>query len=63
MNAPHPRPAPLQVLLALNGVDFEASANNISYIYYFHNTHRLVPSGGPSIGGTRVSVVGVGFGR
>ena len=48
--------------LSLNGVDFELAAAGVEYRYYTHQTLRLEPFGGPSVGGTAVSVVGEGFG-
>ena len=47
--------------ISLNGIDFELAAHGIEYRYYEHTTLRLQPSGGPSVGGTAVSVVGEGF--
>ena len=47
--------------ISLNGIDFEVSAD-VEYRYYTHDTLRLEPFGGPSVGGTVVSVVGAGFG-
>jgi hypothetical protein len=51
--------------IALNGIDFEGDGDTerppVTFRYYEHRTLRLEPFGGPSIGGTAVSVVGVGF--
>ena len=47
--------------ISLNGIDFDLAAEGVNYRYYTHSTRRLEPFGGPSIGGTAVSVVGEGF--
>ena len=51
--------------ISLNGLDFEGDGDTerppVTFRYYEHRTLRLEPFGGPSIGGTAVSVVGVGF--
>lgn len=47
--------------LSLNGIDFEMASSGVAYRYYEHRTVRLEPSGGPSIGGSVVSIIGLGF--
>jgi hypothetical protein len=52
--------------LALNLLDFEPAAGEdgasaLRYTYYYHTTSVLEPSGGPSVGGTHVAVLGSGF--
>jgi hypothetical protein len=52
--------------LALNLFDFEPAAGEdgasaLRYTYYYHTTSVLEPSGGPSVGGTHVAVLGSGF--
>ena len=58
-----PQAPPLDLTVAmsisLNGIDYEVAP--VIYRYYTHATHRLEPFGGPSVGGTRVSIVGSGF--
>ena len=49
--------------LALNLRDFEPAAGAhgapaLRYTYYYHTTTVLEPSGGPSVGGTHVAVLG-----
>ena len=49
--------------LALNLRDFEPAAGAhgapaLRYTYYYHTTSVLEPSGGPSVGGTHVAVLG-----
>jgi hypothetical protein len=51
----------VSMFISLNGIDFELAAAGVSYRYYTHRSLRLEPFGGPSVGGTAVSVVGEGF--
>ena len=56
----------IELSLALNLHDFEPAAGAhgapaLRYTYYYHATTVLEPSGGPSVGGTHVSVLGSGF--
>ena len=51
----------VMLALSLNGVDFDEGMTPVTYKYYYHSSRLLVPSGGPAVGGTAVTVHGEGF--